>query len=267
MIYQGEQTPKEVFFRCMLFKIFNRVSTWQLFEAEIGEVRYSTYSFDRYCDILNRAMQRGERIFSAAYIMPSHAAGFSDSSKHRNYLALLEKMIADEVPSRLLDLKSMRSAFELLRSFPLMGNFLAYQFVTDLNYSSLLKFSEMEFVVPGPGAKDGIQKCFATCGALSEEDIIRFVADQQNEEFARLGLNFRSLWGRPLQFIDCQNLFCEVSKYARVAHPEIHGLSGRKRIKQKFTANPQVIHYWFPPKWGLNERVGSTGDPLATERT
>jgi len=255
VIYQGDQAPKEVFFRCMLFKIFNRVSTWKLLEAELGEVRYSTYSFSHYNDILKRAMQRGERIFSAAYIMPSHAAGFSDASKHRNYLALLEKMMTDEVPSQLLDLRSMASAFELLLSYPLMGNFLAYQFVTDLNYSNILNFSEMEFVVPGPGAKDGIQKCFTTNGKLNEVDIIRFIAEQQNEEFARLGLNFHSLWGRPLQLIDCQNLFCEVSKYARLAHPEIPGLNGRKRIKQKFTPNVQLIHYWFPPKWGINELI------------
>lgn len=32
-----------------------------------------------------------------------------------------------------------------------------------------------------------------------------------------LGLRFRSLAGRRLKLIDCQNLFCEVDKYARVA--------------------------------------------------
>src|SRR5258707_9985183 len=42
---------------------------------------------------------------------------------------------------------------------------------------------------------------------------------------------FRS---RRLQLIDCQNLFCEVDKYARVAHPNIAGRTGRTRIKQKF---------------------------------
>jgi hypothetical protein len=32
--------------------------------------------------------------------------------------------------------------------------------ITDLNYSGLTDFSEMEFVMPDPGAKDGIRKCF-----------------------------------------------------------------------------------------------------------
>src|ERR1017187_3178713 len=179
VLYRGEQTPEEVFFRCMLFKVFNRISTWELLEKALGEVRYSTYSFRRYDEILKKAKQRGERIFSAAYIMPTHATGFNHSAKHRNYLAILEKMMAENVPSQLIGLKSMASAFELLLSYPLIGNFLAYQFVTDINYSTITNFSEMEFVVAGPGAKDGIRKCFTTTGSLNEADVIKFVADRK----------------------------------------------------------------------------------------
>ena len=72
--------------------------------------------------------------------------------------------------------------------------------------------------------------------------------------FERLGLKFRSLWGRMLQLIDCQNLFCEVDKYSRVRHPEVAGVSGRTRIKQKFSENSDPIEYWYPPKWGLNAK-------------
>ena len=46
-------------------------------------------------------------------------------------------------------------------------------------------------------------------------------------------LQFSKLGGkRSLQLIDFQNLFCEIGKYARVAHPEFAGASGRTRIKQ-----------------------------------
>jgi hypothetical protein len=255
VIYRGPETPEEVFFRCFIFKIFNRISTWELLEKELGNVSHADYSFRRYDEIMESAKRRGERIFSAAYIMPTHASGFSHTSKHRNYLALLEKMMADKLPSRLQESRSMADAFELFRSYPLMGNFLAYQYATDINYSGLARFSEMDFVMPGPGAKDGIRKCFESTGGRSEADIIRYVADHQDQEFSRLGLHFRNLWGRPLQLIDCQNLFCEVDKYARSAHPEIRGITGRTRIKQKFTANPQLIHYWFPPKWAINEHI------------
>ena len=255
VIYRGDQSTEEVFFRCILFKIFNRESTRELLERVFGEIRYATFSLSRCDEALDEARRKGTPIFSAAYIMPSRSGELNNPSKHRNYLALLMKMMTDNLPSRLAETKSMVEAFDLLRSYPLIGDFLAYQLVTDINYSAITDFSEMEFVAPGPGARDGIRKCFATLGEFSESDIIRFVAERQNEEFARLGLSFRSLWGRPLQLIDCQNLFCEVGKYARLAHPEIKGLSGRTRIKQSFTPNSQLIHYWFPPKWGLNDLV------------
>jgi hypothetical protein len=113
----------------------------------------------------------------------------------------------------------------------------------------------MEFVVPGPGALDGIRKCFSSLGGFSETDIIKLMADTQAREFEEYGLEFKDLWGRPLQLVDCQNIFCEVDKYSRVAHPLINGISGRKRIKQELKPNPKKVEYWFPPKWGINENI------------
>lgn len=166
--------------------------------------------------------------------------------------------MADELPQRLQDAATMESAFKLLRAYPTIGDFLAYQFVTDINYSTVTDFCEQEFVMPGPGARDGIYKCFSDLGSLSEPAVIRLMVERQEEEFQRLGLSFRSLWGRPLQLIDCQNLFCEVSKYARAKHPEIQGCSNRTRIKQIFKpAKREAIDYFFPPKWGINEFVSA----------
>jgi hypothetical protein len=149
----------------------------------------------------------------------------------------------------------MQEGFEKLRAYPTIGDFLAYQFITDINYSNITDFSEMEFVVPGPGARDGLRKCFADPGGLNEPELIRLMADLQEQEFARLGLDFQPLWGRRLQLIDCQNLFCEVDKYARVAHPQILGRTGRTRIKQKFEPTLASIDFFYPPKWKLNENM------------
>jgi hypothetical protein len=71
-----------------------------------------------------------------------------------------------------------------------VGDFLAYQFMSDINYSTLTDFSEMEFTVPGPGTRDGIHKCFESIGELSPSDVIRMMADIQEQQFARLGLRF-----------------------------------------------------------------------------
>lgn len=255
VIYAGSQDPAEVFFRVLLFKVFNRIDTWELIAATVGRPTFADYSYRTYNRILTDAMAKGAPIYSAAYIMPSGGKLNCTGRKHRMHLRLIEKMLADELPKRLQDARTMAEAFAMLRAYPTIGDFLAYQYVTDLNYSTLLNFDEMQFVVPGPGALNGIRKCFRDLGGLSEIEMIKFVTQRQSEEFNRLNLEFKDLWGRSLQLIDCQNLFCEVDKYARVKHPEFSGASGRTRIKQRFRPIESKIDYWFPPKWGLNARI------------
>lgn len=256
VIFEGPQTPKNIFFRVMLFKLFNKIETWRLLEAELGTISWQTYSFEKYNRVLGDAFLQGTRIYSAAYIVPSPRR-FGYDRKHSNHLRLLESLMRDNYPRKLQESPRMEDAFSLMRSVPSFGDFLAYQYVTDLNYSSLMDFAEGEFVMAGPGAIAGIRKCFRDPEGRKPEDLIRMVTDRQEEEFAQRGLRFDDLWGRPLQLIDCQNLFCEVDKYARAAHPEFTEVGGRYRIKQVFrpSASPSA-RPWFPPDWCLNERIG-----------
>jgi thymidylate kinase len=255
VIYAGEQNTTELIFRILLFKTFNKIDTWNLLLKELGSVSWREFDFRIYDRILTEAQSSKKCIYSAAYIMPSGGSSFGHAAKHRNHLALLQRMMEDELPDRIINSKSMQEVFELLRAYPMIGDFLAYQYATDINYSTVTNFSESSFVVPGPGAKDGIRKCFSDFGGLGETDLIKLMADRQQEEFARLGLHFQSLCGRQLQLIDCQNLFCEVDKYARVAHPEVKGLTGRNRIKQKFSPIFNQIQYFYPPKWNINQEI------------
>jgi hypothetical protein len=254
VIYKGPKEPEEVFFRIILFKIFNKIETWKLLENELNGIFFAEYSFEKYDKVLTAAMEQGNAIYSAAYIMPS-VPSLKQAKKHRNHLCLIEIMMKDEIAFRLQEAKSLKTAFEIILKYPGMGKFLAYQYVIDINYSELINFSEMEFVVPGPGALDGIAKCFNNLNGLTEAEIIKVMADSQEDEFNRLGIKFKSLWGRPLQLIDCQNLFCEVDKYSRIFHPDIKGISGRSRIKQVLKVNNKPIDFWYPPKWRINELI------------
>ena len=252
--YSGSQTPEEVFFRIILFKLFNKIETWEMLRREFGTVSYREFCFDAYDRALTEALSKKETIYSAAYIMPSGGSK-GESRKHRSHLKLLERMMCDEVPVQIANMRKMKDAFLLLRSYPMIGDFLAFQFVTDLNYSTLTDFDEMDFVVAGPGALDGIRKCFPEADLKLATELIRFMTDIQEQQFSRLGISFQSLWGRPLQLIDCQNLFCEVDKYSRRAHPEVVGVSGRTRIKQQFRPHLDPLKLYYPPKWKINDRL------------
>jgi hypothetical protein len=228
------ESGDEVFFRTLLFKIFNKVETWELLERRLGPIVWASVDLNEV----------------AAYIMPSPDLG--KVRKHSNHLMLLSRMMNDDVPKLLSQSGSLREAYQLILGYPGLGRFLAFQCAIDLNYSTLLDFEEQDFVVAGPGALDGISKCFEGPIRLTAEDVIHQVAESQERHFARLDLDFDGLLGRRLMPIDCQNLFCEISKYSRVAFPDFAGSSGRTRIKQGFAQGRDPLpEPFFPPKWNL----------------
>lgn len=249
------QAPREILFRILFFKLFNKIETWQLLEQRLGQLAWDGFDFETCDRVLTKAMAQGIRLYSAAYIIPPVRWSGGDGVKHRGHLHLVRAALSGDLCDTLKHATSLEQVFETLKRLPSFGDFLAFQLAIDLNYSTLIDFPEDSFVVAGPGARDGIAKCFENAAEFATGKIIGLMHDRQDREFERLGLSFQSLWGRPLQLIDCQNLFCEISKYARVAHPDVAGVSGRTRIKQAFKPNETPLPLWFPPKWGLNARL------------
>ena len=253
------QNEEEVLFRILLFKIFNKIETWEYLESKIGDyITLSNFNLEGYSNILQEAMNIGYVIYTSAY-MSCASKEFGYDKKHQNHLALIDKMVVkDRVINPIVKAKSLEEIFHILESYPLLGKFMAYQLATDINYSEVINFDDNSFTIAGPGAERGINKCFIDTEGKSYADVIYWMTENQENEFQRLGLNFKSLWGRPLQAIDCQNLFCETDKYCRAAFPDLK--SNRKKIKAKFTATPQPIDYFYPPKWCINDQVQETLD-------
>jgi hypothetical protein len=250
VLYEGSQAPEEVFFRAFLFRMFNRIETWEQLSSRLGNLTWEYFDPRLYRLALDSIKSSGLKLYSSAYIIPSPRLG--SPRKHVNHLRLLQAMMLDQIPSEIQSAESLSDVFAILRSYPSMGDFLSFQFTIDLNYSEMLDFSENDFVVAGPGAIGGIGKCFSDLGSASPEEVIETVAELADEEFERLDLTFRTLWGRRLQLIDFQNLFCEVDKYARVAHPNHPGGSSRRRIKRKYSPNMEPLPQWYPPKWEID---------------
>lgn len=248
------QAPAELVFRTLLFKLFNKVSTWELLEQQLGPPSWQSFDPEAYDRVLGAAKLAGAKLYSAAYIIPPVALDRT-KIKHRGHLKLINLVMRGPFVGRLERSRDLGSVFGLLKQFPSFGDFLAFQLAIDLNYTPVIDHDEASFVVAGPGARDGLAKTFVGAPAGAAEDLITMMMERQEGEFARLGLEFQSLWGRPLQLIDCQNLFCEISKYTRVSHPEIAGLHGRTRIKQMFRPQGPPTRPWFPPKWDLNDKI------------
>jgi hypothetical protein len=263
VIYGGPYSARDTVFRVLLFKIFNKIETWELLESTFGELTAATFDQAAFDRVLGDAIASDIRIYSAAYIMPSAPKIDATTFKHRTHLALLASVLKDGIPELLVAARSLGEVYAIFLALPSFGPFLAYQYAVDLNYSEHLAFSENDFVQPGPGALNGLAKCFSSLGDYSAADAIAWVTDRQVDELSARGLDFKTLWGRHLHRIDCQNLFCETDKYARVAHPEFTGEGGRARIKQKFAPLGPMPAPFFPPKWNLEV---TTPAPTAAAR-
>jgi hypothetical protein len=251
VLYQGDTSPDEVVFRSLIFRTFNRIETWEYLAQCLGPITYKTFDPNRYAGVLDAVFASGKTIYSPAYIMPSQCGTFAEPRKHRNHLNLIQFMMRSDLTTQLEDARSLKEVFQTYYQYPMFGPFLAFQFAIDINYSRIVDFSEMDYVVAGPGARSGLHKCFHVSNSWSDDDTIRYVTDNQEVDSKAFGEHFESLWGRPLQLIDVQNLFCEVDKYTRVSHPGAQGIGGRTRIKRLYSPAPQQIEYWFPPKWHL----------------
>jgi hypothetical protein len=244
---------EDVFLRVVLFRLFSKEQTWEALEGKTGGVRAATLDTQVLGDLLEE-MRRQHPIYTAAFILSAHDI-YGQRAKHRNHLALVEHMFRrGGLGSQLARARSLEGVYQALLAWPLIGPFLAYQLSIDLNYTDHLAFSEDDFTAPGPGALRGLKKVFSDFGGLSPRQLIMRMVDSQEEEVDRLGIRFQDLFGRRLHAIDCQGLFCEVDKYSRQAFPELK--SNRVRIKQGFRPAGQLQKLFYPPKWGINDRLG-----------
>lgn len=256
-------TPQDRIFQIVAFRTFSKIDTWRTARVRLG--RYPTLddlADGSFTAALDHAAAVNGGLYTGAFILCATDA-YGQGRKHLNHVELWRHMfLADDLADRILGASSLRTVYDLLHGYPLMGDFMSYQTAVDLNYSALVNFSENDFTQAGPGALRGIRKCFEDLGDYTPTEVIMWMQERQAEELQRLGLPFRGLYGRLLHAIDCQGLFCETDKYCREAVPEL--ASARTRIKARFNQNRAPIRLFFPPKWGINGAIptGSRSEPV-----
>jgi hypothetical protein len=242
---------EDLLFQIVAFRTFSNIATWESLRHQFGESpKLAHLRGPRFEAALDQAKAENGGLYTGAFILCANKA-FGFDEKHRNHVALFKHMFFEQnLAARIRGTNSLEAVVMLLQSFPLMGPFMAYQTAIDLNYSDVLHFSENDYTQAGPGALRGLKKAFVTLGDFSPSEAIQWMVDRQADEFARLGLPFRGLFGRWLHAIDCQGLFCELDKYCREAAP--HLASNRSRIKARFSPSPDPMSLYFPAKWGLS---------------
>ena len=254
----ADVTTEDLLARIVLFRLFSKPSTWRAIEAALGPVRSRTIDDPRLPTLLEELQLEGP-IYTSAFILCANKA-YGHDRKFLNHLALVRDMLqGGRLPRAVERARTLRGVYDALREFPLIGPFMGYQLAIDINYSELIAFSEDEFTVPGPGAERGIEKVFPGTRRRHMAAVILRMVDDQESACESYGITPPRLLGvRRLHAVDCQNLFCELDKYARVKFPELR--SNRSRIKATFTPSDEPLELFYPPKWRLPTGA-SAGEP------
>lgn len=252
VIYSQKFSAEDTASRIILFRLFNKIETWEKLENKFGILSLRNFNKDQISTFLISEMESGAKIYGNAFILCATKA-FGFNKKHDNHLALVESIFKTKTSSKILNSNSLENLFNNLKELPLIGNFMAYQIAIDLNYSELFDFSENDFSIAGPGAVRGINKVFPNTSPSEYRSRIMYMVENQDNNFERLDVKFKDLFGRKLQAIDCQNLFCEVDKYSRVKFPELK--SNRSKVKATFHKTGEIENPIYPPKWNINKNI------------
>jgi len=250
--YHAEScTPEDRLFQIIAFRLFSKIETWQSVQEFLGHSPTITDLVDgSFTKSLEYANENNASLYTNAFILCATNA-YGQPRKYLTHVELLKDMFVNQhLAEKLLSASSLKEIYTLLHTFPLMGDFMSYQIAIDLNYSDLINFSENSFTQPGPGAVRGMTKVFESLGDYSPAETILWMVGQQDAAFARLNLPPAKLFGRSLQAIDCQNLFCETDKYCREAAPEL--ANARSRIKTTYSQPKPMTELFLPPKWSLD---------------
>ena len=250
-----QYSPEDLLLRILIFKIFNKPETWEYLCGTMPEpLTVANFNPPAIAKALTR-YQADHPLFNNAYMMAgSHIKYDYLPTKHAKWLEMVKsEIVSTGLLSKILKAKSLEAVYEMLKECSFIGEFLAYQYAIDFNYSPYLNFDENSFVKAGVGAIRGIRKCFFSYGD-TYEDAIYYVADNLKMLAQRYGMTrFRPLPNHAPTLIDLQNCFCETDKYLRAKMPEL--LVGNKRIKQKYHIVVSPIHFKFPTKWHINVRL------------
>ena len=253
VIYSNHDfTEEDIAVRVIIFKIFNKIETWELLQERLGVLSINNFDAEKISMVLT-SRRTSHPIFNNAYMMSgTHSLYNHLTYKHEKWLQMVKKeLIGKGVLKRIIKSKSLEEIYMHLKTCSFIGEFLAYQYSIDLNYSPLFGFDENSFVKAGIGAIRGIKKCFIDIDKKDYERAILFTLENFDELQRKFGYTaFEDLYGRKPTLIDLQNCFCETDKYLRVKLPNL--VIDNKRIKQTFSPADSPYALFFPPFWRLH---------------
>lgn len=171
-------------------------------------------------------------VYTGAYIVAaySHMGGADKAENIAKLFGLICKRW-DAFMTQLRACKTSEQAFQAIEGLPGFGRFLAYQVLVDLRYPlkswggcGILPFDNDSWVIAGPGAQKGLGMLGVT-SQVYQLPAMRWLRENQQQEFERLGIEFHKWDGKDLDLSNIQGCLCEYHKYHKIKNGTGHGRS------------------------------------------
>lgn len=228
-ILEADASRRDKILNVMLYRLIGRLETHEY----VGFQSLKSFDVTEFEEQLkHRRDELGETVFTGAYMVSGYNQ-MGSSDKVENVAMLFDQIASDQsFFSELLSTESAKQAYKTIRSQQGFGNFLSYQVLVDLLYpanyyngQSVLPFSADDWSSPGPGAQKGIKRLIKESSQVDDLAVMRWLRENQQAEFDRLGLDFPYLSDESnsrieLSLADIQNCLCEFYKYDKILNSE-----------------------------------------------
>lgn len=245
-VLELDEPRPDKLFNVMLYRLVGRSET----HAALGFQSLVSFDSSGMERTLKDLRRNGRPPFTAAYMVSAYTS-MGSSDKIENIVRLFSTLHAqfDDFFARIDACTSAAEVHATLSSAYGFGNFLAYQVLVDSLYPlrvyenrGLLPYSHDDWASPGPGARRGIEMILRPNVRWPHLDVMRWLRDNQQSEFVRLGLEFpylRDSDDKPIaiSLANIQNCLCEYHKYVKIGEGTGRG---RRRFVQAMRQEPIV---------------------------
>lgn len=197
-----------------VFRYINRIETMEKIKHLLMVDCWDADEFER---ILREHAAQGRPIVGAAYIVKSP----NGMDKIAGIRSLLEPVIADadKLSIDFMTHRSLEHANQVLTTYPWIGDFMAYEIVSDLRWTRVLIEAQdiLSWANPGPGATRGIGRLMSEDGSVQKgftrEDKLNIMRKLLQESFDSDNWPCRD-WGH-WEMREVEHNLCEFDKYER----------------------------------------------------
>lgn len=205
---EGVKSSELILFKIAAFRIFNWPTTFDLIE----DLTNGEWNLRRATTILDNRKRAGGKLFTGAYIITSAGA----PSKHRQALKTIGEIWKDRA-SLLRFIKRRNSMLEttlLFTQYPMIGNFIGYEYACDLRHTKILRDADdiLYWANTGPGAKRGVNRVL---GLDFKSPLKPAEANSYMHELLMLSPDYLADWMPALEMRDVEHTLCEFDKYER----------------------------------------------------